>query len=954
MHSIHRAISSFVLLCLLGGIVDAQIASPTPPLRTLPRVRGALSTLRGNLSGDTERQKRWAEYLLLDEVGREIDKGTDADASVLNKSIEALSKTERPVDGELLGKLRSALRKWLDTPSDDDDAELSSEVADEVTGAAGALRKWTARSRARYRAWEDILNLRSIERAAKSPARAKKEDVQKYYERVLVESSDSDRSSYANLRRALESLKTELENPLEEDLAEQARAAKNQPMNLDSGRLTTARVVLQNRLNELESFLNTAKQGYREGWQEFLGWDDLKHELASGAEPRYGALATAFTKYDSGENGLELAPFFNVRNALEDYLEILQLTETGKNRLPTQRVNLQNSVLDLKNFLSTGGAEKEKAWKDYLELDKLDEEVRKSKPELKQLAAAFKRFSSDECGLDWPPFAKVRQNLGKYLELTKMAGGADANDRFADRVEKIAQTLQLHELDPSNDTAAQLIRDLGWMESTGLLPDIAGKVRGQYSRPNFYVALSGDFVTKQINDTRSDYQNINRNFEGSHITGSATTSANITGVLVPSDNGAVIDILLNGTTITRTVAQQRRVFVHSQGTTGLSATKRLYLNFQPVMASSLPSVGLMTSPANATASTYQQTLGVNVNRCVGRRLIGRVACRKADQSNPRAASQTSREAEQTTEEQLNREVNQMISGADQRMQDALARMNIDQEYLPDSMRMRSSSRKLYFDGLVTAKRYMGAPSNPPDVGAESDLTLQLHQSAVNNVMARLFGGIKIDPQRMADMLKERNIEVPAELQSSLSGGSDDEKSDDESDEKAAQDDDDWALTFDTLQPVTVAFSDGKVRIAIRGRRFEQGDQAIKEPLEISVTYRLRKSSTGDLEARRIGDIEVLFLESPGRLSTKQLAYKTFIKRKTSNLFTRTISTSQLPESNLTNQLRSLVLDQVEATRGWLALAFGLQNVSLDSLGGSNSSSTANAVPVEMVVPTVIR
>ena len=519
MHSIHRTLSSFVLLCLIGGIAVAQNALPTPPLRTLPRVRGALSTLRGNLSGDTERQKRWAEYLLLDEVGREIDKGTEANASVLNKSIEALSKTERPVDGELLGKLRSALRKWLDTPSDDDDAELSSEVADEVTGAAGALRKWTARSRARYRAWEDILNLRSIERAAKSPTRAKKEDIQKYYQRVLVESSDSDRSSYANLRRALESLKTELENPLEEDLAEQARAAKNQPMNLDSGRLTTARVVLQNRLNELEAFLNTAQNDYREGWQDFLAWDDLKHELASGSEPRYGALASAFAKYDSGENGLELNPFYNVRNALEDYLEILQLTETGKNRLPAQRVNLQNAVLDLKNFLVTGGAEKEKAWKEYLELDELDEEVRKSKPEPRKLAAAFKRFSSDEKGLDLPPFAKVRQNLGKYLELTKMAGGADATDRYADRVEKIAQTLQLHELDPSNDTAAQLIRDLGWMESTGLLPEVAGKVRGQYSRPNVYLALSGDFVTKQINDTRSDYQRINRNFEGSHVTG---------------------------------------------------------------------------------------------------------------------------------------------------------------------------------------------------------------------------------------------------------------------------------------------------------------------------------------------------------------------------------------------------------------------------------------------------
>ncbi len=952
MKLFQRLLITLILASIGNGAVDAQVVRSSAEPRALPRVRGALSTLREQLSSDTTRKERWTELLLLDKVAKEIEKGEEADASVLGDSIEAIGKTERPVDSVLLGNLRTALRKWLDTPvgEDDKDAEMSEENSEDVTKAVGALRKWISSRRARYRAWEDILSLRSIGRAAGSADTAKKQDVEAFYQRVSTEANESDRTSYANLRRALETLKYELENPLEEDLAELARDAKNQPMNFDTGRVATAKLALQNRLSELDQFLDTAQNEYREGWKEFLGTEELQRELSSGSVPRYAALSSAFTKFDSGETGLELAPFYNVRNALEDMREILQLTATGKSRLPEQLVNLQNSILDLNNFLATGGTEKEDAWKSFLELDSLSEEAKKSRPNTAKLIAAYRKFGSDEEGLKLPPFAKVRQNLGKYLELNQMATGADAKDRFAARVENIAQNLQRHELDPSNETAAQLIRDLGWMDATGLLPTVAGRIRSRFSRPNAYLALSGEFVTKQINDTRSDYQRVNRCFEGSHVTGAATTSANVTGMLVPSENGAIIDILLNGTTITRTVAQQRNVYVHSQGTTGLSATKRLYLNFE----------GIVTSPASAQASTYQQTLGVNVNRLLGRRLIGRIANRKAAQSNPKAASQTSREAEQTIEEQLNREVGEMIAGADQQLQDALSRMNIDQEYLPDSLRMRSSSRKLYVDALVTAKRYMGAPSNPPDVGAESDLTVQVHQSAVNNILARLFGGIKIDPERMIAMLEERNIDVPAELRNSISG-SDKSKEDGEKDgeedgdaKKAAADDEDWALTFDQLQPVTVTFSDGKVRIAIRGRRFEQGDQAITEPLEISATYRLRKSTTGELEARRIGEVEIVFVESPGRLSTKQLAYKTFIKRKISNLFTRTISTNQLPAGNLTNQLRSLVLDQVEATRGWLAIAFGLQNVSLDALSGGTPPSTASSVPTETIVYPVVR
>ena len=144
-----------------------------------------------------------------------------------------------------------------------------------------------------------------------------------------------------------------------------------------------------------------------------------------------------------------------------------------------------------------------------------------------------------------------------------------------------------------------------------------------------------------------------------------------------------------------------------------------------------------------------------------------------------------------------------------------------------------------------------------------------------------------------------------------------------------------------------------MRISIRGRKFEQGDQKVDEPIEISANYRLRGNNSKQLEAKRIGDLDIVFVNSPGRLKTRQLAYKTALKKRMELLFRRKISIDELPSTQITQQLRSLMLDSVEATRGWLALAFDLSNVDLKSqlgmsMGGSSTASAASSQPNAML------
>ena len=65
------------------------------------------------------------------------------------------------------------------------------------------------------------------------------------------------------------------------------------------------------------------------------------------------------------------------------------------------------------------------------------------------------------------------------------------------------------------------------------------------------------------------------------------------------------------------------------------------------------------------------------------------------------------------------------------------------------------------------------------------------------------------------------------------------------------------------------------------------------------------------------------MRSPGRLSTKQITYKTFIKRKTGSLFADDFTVDNLPDGELADRLREVVLTEIDASKGWITASMNL-------------------------------
>lgn len=104
-----------------------------------------------------------------------------------------------------------------------------------------------------------------------------------------------------------------------EQLAEACAAAKAGFVPLTEVHLEEAGKTLRAAVARLDANLRAAGPA-GEGWRAFLDWPGLAEELGRDTGPDLSALDAIYARFASGHNGLELAQFLEVRQALKQYL----------------------------------------------------------------------------------------------------------------------------------------------------------------------------------------------------------------------------------------------------------------------------------------------------------------------------------------------------------------------------------------------------------------------------------------------------------------------------------------------------------------------------------------------------------------------------------------------------------------------------------------------------------
>lgn len=143
-----------------------------------------------------------------------------------------------------------------------------------------------------------------------------------------------------------------------DDLYGAIEAAKSKFQPISAEQLTTAKSALDQRLNTLTTFLASDKTA-EAGWKKFLLLDPLQEELAKGKDAKIETLRSAAARFASGEAGLEVDQFRQVRAALDRYLGLLAESQspTGEADFKKRLDSLAETIHSYQRNESTADAD---------------------------------------------------------------------------------------------------------------------------------------------------------------------------------------------------------------------------------------------------------------------------------------------------------------------------------------------------------------------------------------------------------------------------------------------------------------------------------------------------------------------------------------------------------------------------------------------------------------------
>jgi hypothetical protein len=635
----------------------------------------------------------------------------------------------------------------------------------------------------------------------------------------------------------------------------------------------------------------------------------LQEQLALGNHADPTQVLKLLSRYASGVEDLQTPPAVEVRRAMVDWLAALPAPSAdqlagavraakaaflppGKADLDLAKAQLLAAMDRLDARLNTSG-ERGEGWKGYLKLDGVRKQLaRNEPPDLTVLNAAYRRLAGPHDGLKLVWFADVRRGLRHYLATSQLMGRADLRKQYERALEDLAANVEKYRKDPSAETALAIGSGMEWLDQAGQAKWVVRAVRQRLSHPNALVEVSAGLVSARLAGPIDETTPVYDNILGTDIYGTGRALGHVSAEMVPCEEAGELDLVFHGRVESDTTGYNGPVRIFSTGTTQLDARKRLSLTAERIAG----------SPAVSEADTSTTIQAIQSNRGCG--LVERLAWRRAMKQKTLAEWIASRHAEQRFNQRMDDQAGELIARANEKLLNKFRRPLADRQLMPEVFRVRTTNKALYLTLLQAADGSLAAPGAPPEVAAPGDLAVRLHQSAINNVAHAALGGVVLDEKRMYELLEE--YVGPAEP-----GG------------RQPGDTEEWSITFDSRQPISVAFDNGMFVVTIRGQQY-YADGETHPAMNVTAVYRIENGGRG-WKAIRQGKLSIFppgFDPNSGeQLAGRIQVLRTILERRFGKFLTEELTPKNLIFAPEGREPVALQLTRWDTARGWLLMAW---------------------------------
>ncbi len=504
-------------------------------------------------------------------------------------------------------------------------------------------------------------------------------------------------------------------------------------------------------------------------------------------------------------------------------------------------------------------------------------------------AAAAKGDSGGAANLRRAVLA-ARRREAVWSAAIPAAGGADdaPTESSAERVADLLARLERYESSPTPAEGAAIVAVLSGLESGGApAAALAAAVREQYIAANVRVAIHQKFVERVLPPTQVTSAPVDDTVLGRQVRGTSRVEQRTAVRFTPDADGISVLLEVRGQVASRTVTETGPVALVSKGNSSFTVRK-------PV---SLDDGGLSLGKSRGSASSRSQLADIQTTFDgvpIMRSLVRNIARNQHEEHLPEAnrevidkiVSRACREVDQQVEPRL-------VEAAERIRTQAwgpLVRLGLE----PTPVNLETSGGIAMARLRLAADDQLAAFTPRPRAPLGSMLSLQVHESAINNALERLdLAGRRLPLEDLVHLLCDR--------------AGVDRRSPDDLPE-------DVVVGFAASQPLRVQYRDGLVHIRVALDSLESGRRQWND-IVASVSYR-PKAADPQLFLEREGPVHI---GGAGRQGRAEIALRAVFGK----IFPKERPLPLLPEAFVEDpKLADLKVLQATATDGWMAISLG--------------------------------
>jgi hypothetical protein len=458
---------------------------------------------------------------------------------------------------------------------------------------------------------------------------------------------------------------------------------------------------------------------------------------------------------------------------------------------------------------------------------------------------------------------------------------------YRDLLDDLERFEQLNDEQSATRIAAEY-QILRWSPIAGAV-ELGEQLNIHYRNANVRTAISDDFINRLLPEYDPIEEDVNDVLLGGRIFGRSRTSTRLRVVLIPDKFRWQFGLEAEGEVDSLTHTRRGPARFHNVGRARFLARKLLLID----------RTGINSEEANA-----QATADANLARLEtdfdGLPLVNVLARAIARQQYEIKAGEADWEIRGMVagraSSQLDQEVERQINSAADQFRNTVHRPLVRLGLQPEAIDMQTTEDRLVARYRLAGDHQLAASTPRPQAPSNSLLSVQIHESAVNNLLTSLqLHGHKTELRSLyneiSDKLEREPVPIPDDVP------------------------EDVIIQFAKREPVRLRWDDNRIHITLRIAGLASGRSHAWRNLEVRATYGIVSDG---LHVTPVRDGAI-------RLTGHRLSFRDQVALRA--IFSKVFS--QHPDLDLLDnrlvddpRLRSLVVTQFIIRDGWIGLAIG--------------------------------